>query len=72
MTAFVRSYIQGPRWAGIAPFLRRAAQATNCDIEINTEKGFIRETVFFKASGEEDDVERFIACVKESLKVMEE
>jgi len=66
----VRSYIEGPRWAGLPGFFKQI-EFTYPDIKVTVEvdKGWIRETVYFTL--ESDNVEllnRVTESINESLK----
>ena len=54
-----KSYIEGPRWAGIQSALRKGAWDVGLDIEFTVEKGLLRETVFFEVMGDVDSVVGF-------------
>lgn len=59
-----KGYIEGPRWAGIADGLKKAAYGLGLDISTETEKGFLRETVYYTIEGEENKVNRLIRAIK--------
>lgn len=61
-----RSHVEGPRFANFRRLLFAIAQLYGVDIEIeDQQKGIIRETIFFKYSGEQDKVE---LCQKQFVK----
>jgi hypothetical protein len=52
--ATFKTYIAGPRWAGLKKFLYDLATMTNVELTIlDQDKGWVRETVYFKIDGEE-------------------
>lgn len=48
-----------PRWADGRTFLKNLAFATNCEIEIDSEKGWIRETIWYKVTGTCENISNF-------------
>jgi hypothetical protein len=58
MNKTIKTSISGPRWANITNFLFQASVAYGFDLEIlYRDKGWFREEVFFKMSGERNMVE---------------
>ncbi len=58
MKTSVKSYVSGPRWVGLGRFLREAAMHCDLEIQIEREHGLIRETLFFKVEGEQENIEK--------------
>lgn len=54
-----RDIIQGPRWAGISTFIKDECWGRGLDLTIESEKGWIRETVRIEISGDDAKVEAF-------------
>jgi len=52
-TGTIKSYIEAPRWAAFPEFLRNRCFVLGLDLEIDIDKGWIRETVRFKIEGKE-------------------
>lgn len=55
----IRSSIEAPRWAKLPTFLRELAWRLDCEIEVQSEKGWIRETVMFEVRGTEEKLVAF-------------
>lgn len=69
----VSSYIKGPRWAGIRDLIRTAASHADCDVvSMDSEKSWLRESVYFTLSGEADNIEKFNRIIEESVRAWEE
>ena len=63
----VRGMVEGVRLHRLSALLREIALAANVDITINAEKGWFRETVFYKVSGIQANVERFDKILNETI-----
>ena len=64
----IKSYVEGPKWAGIPAFIRKVAFTFDLEvIELNEEKGWIRSTTFFKLGGKESDCIEAKKVIEESL-----
>ena len=73
MAKEISSYIKGPRWAGIRDLIRTAASYADCTVvSMDSEKSWLRESVYFTLTGEADDIETFDRIIKESIKEWEE
>lgn len=48
-----------PRWADGKTFLKNLAFMTDCDIEMDSEKGWLRETIWYKITGTNDSISSF-------------
>ena len=65
----VASYISGPRWAGLREFLVDAANATGVDLaSVETERGWLRETVYFEVRGERAKLCDFDALFRSAIR----
>lgn len=54
------TYIEGPRWAGIRKFIMDLAMLTDTKLSnVEQDKGWFRETVYFTVSGERENLRRF-------------
>lgn len=66
--AYARSYVSGPRWAGLDEFLCELAFKHHLRIEITNQiKKLLRVTYFFTVYGDSDDIERFIKECKNTI-----
>lgn len=59
MMATFRNVIHGPRFAGIPKFIKNECWKRGLSLEIQEDKGWIRETVRFAVSGEDEAVKEF-------------
>lgn len=57
----------GPRWAGLPGFLKDQCWALGLTPEIDVDKGFIRETVRVRVTGDDRAVEQLKTAVYASL-----
>jgi hypothetical protein len=55
----VRSWVEAPKFANVPTFLKNLAWQLGLNIEIEVDKGWLRETVRFKIEGEEAKVKKF-------------
>jgi len=62
-----RSYIEGPRWAGLSTFLRNEAYRLNLELTLDIEKGWIRETVRFEVNGPTEKIKLFFKQIEVAL-----
>lgn len=70
-----KAYIEGPRWAGIPSFVRKAAWEHNLTIiELTEDKHFLTTTVYYKLGGNtvdcnrcRENIEYSIECVNKEL-----
>jgi hypothetical protein len=60
-----KGWVSGPRWGQIKKGLKELAWEHNLDIKCDVEKGLLTETVFYKVSGEENNINKFIKDVEE-------
>lgn len=69
----LKSYIEGPKFAGLMNILRKTEFSTGTELTITAhEKGWIRETIYFSFRGEEsklENVRRIIVTVIEDYKI---
>lgn len=65
--ASFRGWIEGPRWAGIADFLQKAALELDVDIDVREGSGLLRRTVYFTVEGPKAKVELFKRVVATSV-----
>jgi len=63
----IKSWVEGPKFAGIPSFLRKLAFELDVDIKIDVDKHFIRETVYFKVEGAESKLRIFKDTFDKSL-----
>lgn len=63
-----KSYIEGPRWACIPTYLRKLAIIVDVEIDVNVDKGFLRETVFYEVTGTESKLQKFKKIFAQSIK----
>ena len=64
--AIVRSWVEAPKFANVPTFLKNLAWQLGINIEIEVEKGWLRETVRFKVEGEETKVKKFISVFNQA------
>lgn len=62
-----RGYVEGPRWAKFPKFLRNECWRRELALELEVEKGWIRETVRFHVLGPPAQVKAFEAMLHTSL-----
>lgn len=67
-----RSYIQGPRWAGLPTFIKNAAFMNSLSVQIDIDKGFLRETVRFEIEGPIDRINAFKAAIQAAIQDYQE
>ena len=58
--AHYKGWYEAPRWAKFKKYLTETCFYHDLDLEIDIDKGFIRESGVFKVTGSEKDVSRFI------------
>lgn len=59
-TAIWETYVEGPRWAKVSNAVRKGVMELGITLDyIHVEKGLLRETTFFKVSGDESGVTTF-------------
>lgn len=63
----IRSWIEAPRFANGPTFLKNLAWQLGLNIEIEVDKGWLRETVRFKVEGEEGKLRKFKVVLEEAL-----
>ena len=64
----IKSYIEGPKWAGIASFIRKVAFHYDLEIiQLTEDKGWIRSTTFFKLGGSEENCSKAKDVIEQSL-----
>ena len=61
------SVLQGPRWLGIESFLRNEAWTRGLEIEAETDKGWVRESVRFRVKGDENKVREFVSEIQQAM-----
>ena len=60
-----KSYMQGPRWAGIKEFLFELSLKCKLGFTILEEdKGWFRTTIYYELSGKEIDIREFFKLLK--------
>lgn len=60
--------IEGPRWMGVRKFIKDESFILNLSLtQFEVDTGWIRETVRFEVTGEEDSVEKFRKLFLEAL-----
>lgn len=64
--AIVRSWVEAPKFANVPTFLKNLAWQLGINIEIEVDKGWLRETVRFKVEGEEAKVKKFISVFNQA------
>jgi hypothetical protein len=57
--ATYRDIVTGPRWAGISTFVKDAAFGRGLKLDIDIDKGWLRETVRLEVAGDDDSVVKF-------------
>lgn len=73
MLVEISSYIKGPRWAGLRDLIRTAASHADCVVvAMDSEKSWLKESVYFTLSGEVDGIATFNRMIKESVRAWEE
>ena len=65
----IRGTVEGPRWAKFPQFLRDRCFILGVELEMEIDKGWIRENVRFKIEGNESKVRRIMREIKESIEV---
>ena len=60
------SVCEAPRWANVPSFLRDQAWNLGLKIEVEVDKGWIRERVRFRIEGEPEKVNEFLSRFKEA------
>lgn len=64
----LKSYVQGPKWAGAKELLFALSIRYHVELTIlDHDKGWIRETIYFKIDGFESDINTFMAHLNASL-----
>ncbi len=63
----IRSSIEGPRWAKFRSVVRGVGWERDLELELEIEKGWVRETVRFKVVGTETKLRRFMKILDESV-----
>ena len=64
----LKSYVEGPRWAGFPKFLKDACFMYDLKIvQMDIDKGFIRETVRYKVEGTESNLMRLKKAIEISI-----
>jgi hypothetical protein len=66
-TKLIRSFIEGPRWAGTENYLRNACWVLGLEIKTEVSKGLIRETVRFEVKGDDNAVDRFVDNLNKTI-----
>lgn len=57
---------EAPRWAGVSCYLKDQAFLLGVQLEIEVEKGWIRENGRFRVTGPADKVDQFMAEFEEA------
>jgi len=57
--ATAKAWVTAPRYMHIATALRKYAFDADFEMKINIDKGWFEETIFWEASGTEEQLERF-------------
>lgn len=64
----LKSYVEGPRWASFPEFLKNACFMYDLKIvQMDIDKGFIRETVRFEVSGTESNLNRLKNAIEAGI-----
>lgn len=64
----IKSYAKSPRWAKFPSFLRELCFRLNLKLDIDVDKGFIRETTYFTVEGTENELLIFEKIFNEAIK----
>ena len=62
-----KGYIEALKCAGVPSFTRELAFTLNLQLDINVEKGIIREVTFFEVSGDKYNINMFKKMLKKSI-----
>lgn len=62
-----RDLIEGPRWAGISGFIKDTAFLFGLKLNIDVDKGWLRETVRFEVEGGENAVAKFKTTLYDAM-----
>jgi hypothetical protein len=66
--AKVKSYVEGPKWAGLKQVLFQLAIYYNLDLVIiDHDKGWIGETIYFSVEGESENIKGMNRALKKSI-----
>lgn len=65
-TATLTSTCAAPRWAKVPSFLRDQAWTLGLKIEVEVDKGWIRENVRFRVEGDAEKVKEFAARLEQA------
>ena len=65
--ATYRDIITGPRWAGISTFIKDAAFGYGLKLNLDVDKGWLRETNRFEVDGEDGAVAKFRRDLREAI-----
>lgn len=63
----LKSYVEAPRWAKFPDFLKNYCFIKGLELELDIDKHFIRETIRFKISGSESELQRVKKVIEESI-----
>jgi hypothetical protein len=65
----VHSYVSGPKWAGLKQFLLDGANACGLRLDFTGRSaGLIRETIFYRASGSAEALNKFNQVLQQAEK----
>ncbi len=68
MNKKVSSYISGPRWMGLGPYLVQSANVFGLYLTITNETGLITRTYYFTIEGDENEISRWRAAIVADLR----
>ena len=57
----ITSYFEGPRWAAFPSYIKTTCHMLGLKLDMEVDKGFLRETVRFKVVGPESALRQFNA-----------
>jgi len=53
-----KNWIESPKWASVPLFIKNLAFDLDLELQIEVDKGFIRETTHFKVNGEDKKIDK--------------
>ncbi len=61
-------YIEAPRWAGFPAFMRNECWLRGLKLEMEVEKGWLRESVRYRVKGNADDLSKLVGDIRDAIK----